>query len=66
MYVITISNLFAVKLNILSRLFHPYGIIRRGSKTTYNNVKVKLQMQHKNLLFKFKFCGPQLTTTTKR
>ena len=31
---IKVKNLFAVKSNTLNRLFHPYGIIRRESKTT--------------------------------
>ena len=36
------TNLFAVKSNILNRLFHPYGIFRRESKTTYNIAKITI------------------------
>ena len=45
-------NLFAVKSNTLNRLFHPYGIIRRESKTTYSIAKIIVikQMHHKNLI----------------
>ena len=34
------SYLFAVKSNTLNRLFQPYRVIRRESKTTYNIAKI--------------------------